>query len=127
VPDVCFVRLQKREYDAALDELDRVDPQRTFPPALATRGYILGATGNKAEGRQMLDALATRFPGRSIAFDRAIIHLGLGEKERALDLLGEAIEMRDWRVRLLKEEPIFDSLRSEPRFAVLLARAGFTE
>ncbi|MGH7564784.1 MAG: hypothetical protein ACREK5_10235 [Gemmatimonadota bacterium] len=43
------------------------------------------------------------------------------------ELLEEAIEDRDWRVRLLKAEPLFDALRSEPRFGRLLARAGFTE
>jgi hypothetical protein len=34
------------------------------------------------------------------------------------------LEQRDQRVRLLREEPMFAELRDDPRFAVLLERAG---
>lgn len=120
-------RVEKGQYEAALRDLDRADPQRTFPPALAVRGYIHGKTGRKAEARRTLDALENMSLGPFVAFERAIVHVGLGENDRALDLLEEAIEERDWRVRLLKEEPMFHDLRPEPGYRALLARVGLEE
>lgn len=53
----------------------------------------------------------------------AIIHLGLGETERALDLLAEAVDQRSWQVRMPGVEPTFAPLRATPRFIALLERA----
>ncbi|MDQ3697992.1 MAG: hypothetical protein M3373_08220 [Gemmatimonadota bacterium] len=64
-------------------------------------------------------------PGSS--FFPAIIHLGLGETERALDLLEQAAAERNWHLRLLKVEPIFDPVRSDPRFKALLTTVGLGE
>lgn len=116
--------VEKGEYDAALDHLARADPTGTFPPVLAIRGYVLGRTGRHEEAHRAQQALASRDLGRFTALERALIHLGLGENEAALDLLEEAVERRDPRVRLLGEEPIFDDLRSESRYHALLVRVG---
>lgn len=118
------VRVEKGQYEAALRDLDRADPQGTFPPALAVRGYIHGKTGETAEARRTLDTLENMSLGPFVAFERAVVHLGLGESGRALELLEVAVEARDWRVRLLREEPMFVPLRSEPGYRALLARVG---
>jgi len=117
-------RVEKGQHEAALQDLDRADPQGTFPPALAVRGYIHGKTGETAEARRTLDTLENMSLGPFVAFERAIVHLGLGENGRALELLEAAVEARDWRVRLLREEPMFAPLRSEPGYRALLARVG---
>lgn len=117
-------RVEKGQYEAALRDLDRADPQRTFPPALAVRGYIHGKTGQTAEARRTLDTLENMSLGPFVAFERAIVHLGLEENGRALELLQVAVEARDWRVRLLREEPMFMPLRSEPGYQALLSRVG---
>jgi hypothetical protein len=57
-------------------------------------------------------------------FHSAVIHIGLGEKDRALDLLWEAYRDRTWHVGLLKVEPLFDPVRSDPRFQALLEKVG---
>lgn len=118
-------RIQKGLFAEALEDLDRADPEGSLAPVLATRGYIHALTGRRAEAREALVSLAAMFSGAPPAFDRAIVHLGLGEKAQALELIDQAIEERDWRVRLLKGEPLFDPLRAEPRFGELLQRAGF--
>lgn len=46
----------------------------------------------------------------------------LGKYDRELDLLAKAVEERAWQVRILKVEPVFDPLRSEPRFQALLEK-----
>ena len=46
------------------------------------------------------------------------------EHDRALALLEESVEAREWFVILLAHEPAFDPLRDDVRFSRLLARVG---
>jgi len=50
------------------------------------------------------------------------LHLGLGEKDQALDWLEKGYEEQDWYRWGLKVWPIFDPLRTEPRFQALLKK-----
>jgi len=54
----------------------------------------------------------------------AMIHIGLGEIDRAFEWLEKALEARDWQMALLNVEPAFDVLRSDQRFAALVERVG---
>ena len=54
----------------------------------------------------------------------AVIHLGLGEKDQAFDWIEKAYEDRSAWLVYLKVDPLFDSLRSDPRFVDLLRRVG---
>ena len=53
-----------------------------------------------------------------------MVHIGLGDTDRAFEWLQKALEARDWQMALLKVEPAFDGLRSDPRFAALVDRVG---
>jgi hypothetical protein len=57
----------------------------------------------------------------------ARIYVGLGEKDRALDLLEKAIEGRETGLTYLKVVPQWDSIREEPRFKDLMRRIGFSQ
>ena len=56
---------------------------------------------------------------------KAIIHLGLGEREAALGLLERLYEESDDWLVWLNVSPEMDSLRDEPRFLDLLRQVGF--
>lgn len=76
----------------------------------------------------MLDALnASPLDAEAHAYQSAIVHVGLGEKDRALDRLWGAYRNRTWTVRLLKVDPLVDPLRSEARFQALLGEMGLKE
>ena len=84
------------------------------------RGYVQAVTGRQAEAREGLDRLTLRSRTQNVSpWHSAIIHLGLGEHDRALDLIEQAYRDRDWQVRMLAVEPILDPLRSHPRFRAL--------
>jgi len=54
----------------------------------------------------------------------AAVHGELGEYDIAFDLLEKGYAGRDNRMNLLKVDPIFDPLRSDPRFTALLKKIG---
>ena len=85
-------------------------------------GYAYAKCGKPDEARQILSRLldlAKRAPVPSV--DIAQIYIGLGEKDRAFEWLSKAMDERDSNV-YLKSDPLYDSLRSDPRFAALLQR-----
>ena len=68
----------------------------------------------------MLDRLQQLSRNQNISpWHSAIVHLGLGEHDRAMDLIEEAYRARDWQVRMLPVEPLLDGLRSHPRYRAL--------
>jgi hypothetical protein len=56
----------------------------------------------------------------------AIVHLGLGETEPALDALERACERRETPVNGLKVHPVFHGLRDAARFQALLRKVRLT-
>jgi len=57
----------------------------------------------------------------------AIVYAGLGQKDRAFEWLEKAYAEHDSFLSVLQVYPAYDSLRSDPRYASLLSRLGFTE
>ena len=57
----------------------------------------------------------------------AIIYIGLGEKDKAFEWLEKTYEQREGWMTELKIEPMFDNLRSDPRFQDLLDRMNFPD
>jgi hypothetical protein len=56
----------------------------------------------------------------------AAAQVRLGRNNQALDTLAKAIEEKDPGLIELKVEPVFDPLRSNPKFDALLRRLGLT-
>src|SRR5213595_878323 len=86
-------------------------------------GYAYAISGDRPKAEQMLrelEEMAKRQYVNSSAF--AAIYLGLGEKEKALDWLDVAYENQESACWLLKVDPIYDSVRNEPRFRALIQK-----
>jgi hypothetical protein len=54
----------------------------------------------------------------------ALVHLGLGQRDAALDRLEEAVEARDLLLTFLGVEPRWAALAGEPRFIAVLDKVG---
>ena len=81
--------------------------------------------GDRAKAEQMLRDWDDRAKQRYISPGlRVLLHLGLGEKDKALDWLEKCYEEQDAVCWNLKAQPIFDPLRTEPRFQALLKKVG---
>jgi hypothetical protein len=81
--------------------------------------------GRKADAVGKLDILRERYKaGQPSAYDLAVVYTGLNEKDQALEWLQKAYQDRSGGLLQLKADPIFDPLRSDPRFNDLIARIG---
>ncbi len=96
------------------------------PLILACLGCCLGAAGRRDEALALVDQLLGISQTRYVApLSFALIYLGLGDVEAALDWLERAVEARDAYLRYLQVSPVYDSLRSHPRFIRLLGVMSF--
>src|SRR5881392_3381628 len=86
-------------------------------------GYAYAISGDRLKAEQMLrelEQMAKRQYVSTTAF--ADIHLGLGEKEKALDWLEKSYQDQESACWYLTVDPIYDSVRNEPRFQALLKK-----
>jgi TolB-like protein/DNA-binding winged helix-turn-helix (wHTH) protein/Tfp pilus assembly protein PilF len=112
--------------DRAVDELERAERLMGPRPDVTTpHAWVLARAGRQREARAMLDELRRiSKPKEPAPFRIAMVHMALGETDRAFEGFEKAIEARDWQMALLNVEPAFDGLRSDPRFAALVERVG---
>ena len=121
-----LLALQTGQYAAAIAALERSRGMGAPPFTTAYLGYAYGMAGDRARALAMLDELKRISPGGEVApFNRALIHLGLGDRQRALDELEEARAASSQSLVWLKIDRIYDPLRSEPRFVALMKQLNF--
>jgi TolB-like protein/DNA-binding winged helix-turn-helix (wHTH) protein/Tfp pilus assembly protein PilF len=101
----------------AIERLEQL-PSHRRRFLVGLRARLEAAAGNRAEARRLLNDL----PG-SPEFPRAAIHVALGEHDRALAELDQAVSRKTlgpyaWG------NPELDPLRGDPRFARAVARMG---
>ena len=88
---------------------------------IAALGAAYAAAGRESDARAVLDQLAQlAVHGHVSPYQLSLIHLHLGEREQALQLLLDAYAIRDAWVVWLGVEPQFDPLRGEPAFEGIL-------
>jgi TolB-like protein/DNA-binding SARP family transcriptional activator len=114
-----YEQLGRREqalaaYRRAVTLSDRAQGKATLSHGLATFGFI-------EEARALRDDLVR---GRSDPFVLAIAFAGLGEADSAIAQLERAGRAGTYGVNHISVDPLFDSLRDDPRFQELLAQLG---
>ncbi len=105
----------------ALDAtIDKTPERWDRYPMLA---YAYAAAGRRDEALKILDEQQRLAKQRYVSpYNFAIIYTGLGDKDRAFEWLTKCVEQRTLIIFHLKSRPLFDSLRSDPRYPVLLRR-----
>jgi TolB-like protein/DNA-binding winged helix-turn-helix (wHTH) protein len=114
---------QKGMFDQAFDAFLKATPgPADSPQGVATRAAyrVSGIKGYWQERVAMLERQSKKQYVSPFTF--AVSYARMGEKDSALENLGKAVDERYPSMVFVSIEPIFDSLRSDPRFAGLLRR-----
>jgi TolB-like protein/DNA-binding winged helix-turn-helix (wHTH) protein len=118
---------QKGQYDLAIREYRKSAQLAGRDPETSPwLGSAYALARNRQEALKILHRLGRNSTTRpDEALGRAIIFAGLGEKKQAFASLEKAFQARYWSLIEMNADPRFDSLRSDPRFQVLLRRMNF--
>lgn len=85
--------------------------------------YSHAVAGNRNEAMRILDEQKRLAKQHYISpFNFAVIYLGLGDLVRTFEYLQKAYEEHPQTLVHLKSQPMFDSLRSDPRYTELLLK-----
>jgi len=108
----------------ALDELAQargISPKN--PHVIAGHGFMQAVTGDTKAARAVLEVLDELSKTAYVpAQEVAVVYIGLGELDEAMAQLELAFEERGVWLLWLNVDPVFDSIRTHPRFADLLER-----
>ena len=119
------VYAQKGMHNEALSEGQKARDLSGDTGSLWVLGYVHAVAGRRAEAQQQINELLKLSQQRYVAsLDIAQIYAGLGDKDQAFAWLEKADDERSRGMDFLNINPIFDALRSEPRFAALTKRIG---
>jgi TolB-like protein/tetratricopeptide (TPR) repeat protein len=111
-------------YAEALDMLRKArEMEPDLPSIQAATGQLLGLSGDREGARRVLTALESRARERYISSTCfALVHLGLGEIDQALDWIEHGCEQHEMSICHIGLHPAYDALRGLPRFETLLKR-----
>lgn len=111
-----------------LEEAERIFRETLLLPAAgaytkAGLGWVLGRAGKRAEAEKLLAELevAAR-EGYVSPVPFSMLHIGLGNVDRALDWAERAYDERRGWLAYFKVNPMLDPLRNESRFKSLLGK-----
>ena len=90
---------------------------------LTGRAAALFSKGDLPEAREDLDALMARY-GHVAAFRVAQVYAWRGESNSAFEWLEKSVAQHEAALMYLKFDPLLRSLRTDPRFNVLLAKVN---
>jgi TolB-like protein/Tfp pilus assembly protein PilF/class 3 adenylate cyclase len=117
---------QKQMYEEAMAELMKAKSLLPENAAVeAEMGHVYAVSGKMDKAKKVIDRLNELSQRKYVSsYHMALIHTGLGDNDRALDLLERAYNERSDLLVYLKIDPRLNSLRSDRRFAGLLRRLG---
>lgn len=110
----------------ALAEFQKAkDLSEGSPFTLGGLGHCYGVAGQKDKAREVLAELRSLARQRYVSpLDVAFVYIGLDEKVRAFEWLEKArVEQAPW-LAYLRDDPVYDPLRSDPRFQEIVGKTG---
>jgi TolB-like protein/Flp pilus assembly protein TadD len=122
------VLIEQRKFAEAAAEFEKAkELSHGNSEAIASIGYAAALAGDSSKARAVLEELRSPTNQRYIPpYNLALAYHALADENQALSELDRACEERDVRLRLLKVDPRWDTLRSHPRFVAILKRIGLS-
>ena len=120
--------VEKGMFAEALAEMEAQRPLVSAPVYWSGVTYVYGRAGRIAEARAAMDSLL-RSTGRQPVQAGVIAagYIGMGDNQHALNWLDRAYAEHSNDMTTLKVNPMYDTLRGDPRFQHLLERVGLAK
>ena len=123
------VYLSKGMGQRGIEEMEtaqRLEPDH--PMVLAFLGYGYAVTGRRANALKALQTLDEIEKKHYVSrISRVYVYAGLGDNDKAFEWLEKAYQERSDSLAWFRKDPESESLQSDPRFAALMRKIGFTE
>src|ERR1700730_16184335 len=118
---------QKGDLPGAIAKLEKAVSLSQGPHYRALLGRAYALAGEKCKALEILDELKALSQRRYVSpFDIAVVHVGLDDLTSAFQCFEEAYQQRVFRIIELTM-PMYDSLRSDPRWQNLVRRVGLPQ
>jgi DNA-binding winged helix-turn-helix (wHTH) protein/TolB-like protein len=120
-----FIYSGKKMYAEAIEEArlsKKLSPDQTWSDVILSNIFV--NAGTPEESRPILDQLLLRSKSRFVPpYHIALVYNNVGDKERALDWLEKAYDIRDPKMTFLKTMN-WKNVENDPRFQDILRRVG---
>jgi tetratricopeptide (TPR) repeat protein len=115
-------------YEEAIDAFAKArNLSGDHPTAIAGLGFTYAMAGKKSEVGPILASLTRTSERRYVSpVNFALIYTFLGDKDQAFRWLEKAYEERSTALPGLAQDPLYDGLRSDPRFVEMVRRIGLS-
>jgi Flp pilus assembly protein TadD len=121
-----LVLAQQGRYGEAVEALEKLYAVDELYAAAAL-GYSYAKAGRPDDAARMLRRLDAPSAGRPTPpQEKALVYIGLGDRDAAFSYLEAAAEERVAGLAYLTTDPVYDDLRPDPRFDELARRLKLT-
>jgi DNA-binding winged helix-turn-helix (wHTH) protein/TolB-like protein/Flp pilus assembly protein TadD len=125
---LAMVYLAEHDLPSSIRELEEAKSLSDADPYVdGFLGYAQALSGNTRDARALLDRLTQRSRQQYVpSFCLFPIYIGLNEPDHALESLNRAYQEKSTYLVYAATDPMFDPVRSDPRFNRLLDRMGLS-
>jgi TolB-like protein/Tfp pilus assembly protein PilF len=119
-----YISMYTSQYERAIEEMrEGIRLSQSASAVVASLGEVYAAAGKRDEAQRILDNLHQLSHHQYVsAYPVARTYMALGEKEEALRWLETAYAEHSAMMMLVKVDPRFSELHSDPRFQDILRR-----
>jgi TolB-like protein/DNA-binding winged helix-turn-helix (wHTH) protein/Flp pilus assembly protein TadD len=120
--------IEKGQFAAALADIGKWSVTENGPWNWAWLVYAYSRAGQPAQARHALEKLQQLYRRQHIGPDPALLaYIGMGDRDEAFVWFEKAYADHSNFLTSLKVNPVYDPLRSDPRFQDLLRRVGLAQ
>jgi serine/threonine protein kinase/tetratricopeptide (TPR) repeat protein len=119
---------EKGMHDKAIESLQTAAKLDDSPLIRGVLAHALARAGRRAEAQRVIDDLIELSKSKFVSQSTiAMAYAGLGEKDKAFEWLDKSYESHDEAILWLKNHPMFEPLRDDPRYKPMLKRLNLPE
>lgn len=112
--------------EKSIEHLERaVELSSNVSLTIGMLAYAYARAGNSNRAQELLSQLQARSGDEYVSsYELTLIHVALGDVDRAFTLLEDAFQQKDGWLRFMNSDPRMDPLRADSRFNKMLTKIG---